>query len=367
MPDSAPLPAPTPLPTADELQTLRTAAAAADASGQLQPAQTALIHARGWLRMLAPRAVGGDEWPLPDVVRLEEALAAADGSTGWVVTLCAGAAWFAGFLPPALARAILATPEVCLAGSGAPGGWADLTDQGWRLSGHWGHASGAPLATHFTCNARLRRDGRPWLDADGQPRVRAFVLPAAQVQVHDNWHSIGLKASASQAFTIADAPLAADQAFDITPAAATAGGPLYRFPFRPFAFVTLAANLLGMAGRFVELAIELLAQREARLPGAGLVGHGRVARQALHGARGRFYDALDAAWRQAEAGTAVGPVDEQHLEQCARGLVHVAREAVDSLYPLCGLQAADPRSEINRVWRDFHTATQHALWLPAAS
>jgi hypothetical protein len=33
---------------------------------------------------------------------------------------------------------------------------------------------------------------------------------------------------------------------------------------------------------------------------------------------------------------------------------------------LCGLRAADEASDIGRVWRDLHTATQHALLLPLA-
>ncbi|WP_395700245.1 acyl-CoA dehydrogenase [Aquabacterium sp.] len=357
------LDAPSPLADAD-LHTLRSAATQAEAEGRLLPPQLALIHQRGWLKMLAPRAVGGDEWPLPAVVRLEEALAAADGSVGWTVTLCAGAGWFAGFLPPALARSILATPAVCLAGSGMPGGVAEASADGWRLSGHWGHASGAPMATHFTCNAQLQCDGRPCLDERGQPRVRAFVLPAAQVTLHDSWHSIGLKASASQAFSVDAARLAPEQAFDITPAAATVDGPLYRFPFRPFAFVTLAANLLGLAGRFIALAEPLLAQRDARL-GTALQTRWQAEQAALAQARREFYEVLDHSWQRVAAGAALPLEAEQALERQSRTIVQVARQAVDGLYPLCGLQAADPRQDINRVWRDLHTATQHALWLPA--
>ena len=113
------------------------AAAAAEARGFLHPVQQALMHQRGWLRMLAPRASGGAELPLPQVVRLEEAVAAVDGSMGWTLTLCAGAGWFAGFLPPQLARAIMATPRVCLGGSGAPTGHAEREGDGYRITGSW--------------------------------------------------------------------------------------------------------------------------------------------------------------------------------------------------------------------------------------
>jgi alkylation response protein AidB-like acyl-CoA dehydrogenase len=232
---------------ARDLARLRRHAAAADAAGWLQPAQQAVIHRRGWLRLLAPRAAGGAEWPLPRMVRLEEAVAAADGSCGWVVTLCAGAGWFAGFLPPALAREVIGTRRVCVAGSGAPSGFADREGDGWRLGGRWSHASGAPMATHFTLNAVLRERGEVLADDAGAPRIRAFVVPAAGVSPLPGWFATGMRASGSHAYALHGVRVADDHGFVIDPAAATAGGPLYRFAFLSLAWVTLAANLAGMA------------------------------------------------------------------------------------------------------------------------
>lgn len=113
------------LPDTAVTERIQTQTALADQQEALQVDQIALIHGHPWLKMLAPQAVGGNEAALPEVVRLEEALSAIDGSCGWVVTLCAGAGWFTGFLPPTLGQQIMATPKVCLAGSGAPTGFAD--------------------------------------------------------------------------------------------------------------------------------------------------------------------------------------------------------------------------------------------------
>ena len=239
---------------------------AADIEGWLTPAQQALIHWQDWLRMLAPRACGGAELPLPQVVRLEQALAAQDGSIGWVVTLCAGAGWFAGFLAPERARAIMATPNVCVAGSGAPTGYADRDGDGFRIAGRWDYASGAPMATHFTLNAVLRERGQVLLDGAGRPRIRAFIVPERHVTPEPTWRSIGLRASASHSYRIDNAWVPADHGFTIAPEAATAPGPLYRFPFMPLAFVTLGANLLGMAQHFLALARPLLASRPRPRP-----------------------------------------------------------------------------------------------------
>lgn len=347
-------------------------AARADTLRWLHPAQQAVLHRRGWLRMLAPQAVGGGELALPDVVRLEEALARIDGSTAWTLTLCAGAGWFAGFMVPRLACEIMATPRACLAGSGAPTGYADLEDGGYRIDGTWDYASGAPMATHFTFNAVLRKDGTVLLDADGKPCIQAFVVPAALVETVSTWRSMGLRATASDAYRVADRRVPAEYAFDIDPARATAAGPLYRFPFLAFAWVTLSANVAGMAAHFVELAAGCIARRRNRFADDGsLLGDAPAVADLLERMRGRMeaartrvYATLDAAWATALAGRPVGDAEAAALQAASVDWVAASRAAVDTLFPYCGLTAAREDSDINRVWRDFHTASQHALLVP---
>jgi alkylation response protein AidB-like acyl-CoA dehydrogenase len=341
-----------------DTQRIRAGAAGAEAARFLLPDQQALIHEQGWLKMLAPRAAGGAEMPLPQVVRLEEAIAEADGSVGWVVTLCAGAGWFAGFLPPETAREIIETPHVCLAGSGAPTGFADKEGDGYRITGRWDIASGAPIATHFTLNAIVR--------GQGEESVRAFVVPAAQVVVEPTWRSFGMRGTASHGYRIDGAWVPASHGFSIDPACATAPGTLYRFPFMLLAWVTLSANLSGMARHFLQLAQEIVAAR--RQPPASAQEALANAAMALEGARERMLALLDQAWAQAEASTGGAPgisvaLDNQ-LREASMALVIAARRAVGDIYPYCGLRAAQEDADINRVWRDFHTASQHALFCP---
>jgi alkylation response protein AidB-like acyl-CoA dehydrogenase len=349
---------------------IREYAGASDRAGRLEPRLLALVHERGWLRMLAPAATGGAELALPQVVRLEESIAAADGSTGWFVTLCAGAGWFAGFLPPQRARAVIGVPDACLGGSGAVAGFADVEGDGYRLGGHWPIATGAPVASHFTMNAVLREHGRELLDAAGKPRVRAFVVPASEVRVHDTWRNVGMRASGSHAFSLDNVWVGADHAFDIDPAKATAPGPLYRFPFASLAYTTIAANISGMALHFVELAGELLGRRVHPASGTPLSGHPEVAaalaqaRHTLEGSRSCFYGRLERAWEIICRGGELQEDQVHALHTVSLALVNAGRKAVDDLFPYCGLVAVNADSEIGRVWRDLHTGTQHAMLLP---
>jgi alkylation response protein AidB-like acyl-CoA dehydrogenase len=286
------------------------------------------------------------------------------------VTLCAGAGWFAGFLKPEFARAILDTPRLCVGGSGAPAGFADIEGDGYRLTGRWDFATGAPMTTHFTLNAVIRENGQPLLDERGNPRLRAFIVPAELVWVHETWRCTGLRATASHTFSMDHVWLGRQHAFDIVPGCATATGPLFRFPFLSLAFVTLAANVAGMAAGFIEMAEPVIARRRHPLLDRPLnelpQAHAALeqAKLTLAASRARFYDLLDTMWGQVCRDEPVPEAETHRLHLAAIALVDTARRAVDELYPFCGLHAADEQSDIGRVWRDLHTATQHKMLLP---
>lgn len=226
------------------------------------------------------------------------------------------------------------------------------------------------MATHFTLNARLQRDGQPLLDADGKPRIRAFLVPAALVQLVPSWNSIGMRASASHSYRIDGQWLSKEHGFTISPDTATADGPLYRYPFYSLAYVTLAANVAGMAAHFMQLAEECMRHRRHARAGLPLLDVPEVAamlqdkKDAFAAARARFYAVLDSSWAQVAGGAALDADAMQAVQDRSLDVVAVCRAAVDGLYPYCGLYAAREDSAINRVWRDFHTASQHALLLP---
>src|SRR5688572_3780742 len=99
----------------------------AETKKELTSDQLAIIFRENWLNMMVPKTLGGLELSLPEVLKIEEGLAWADGSTAWVVTLCSGAAWFAGFLDPILSEKIFENEKACFAGSGAASGIATKT------------------------------------------------------------------------------------------------------------------------------------------------------------------------------------------------------------------------------------------------
>lgn len=313
--------------------------------------------------MLVPEKYGGLGWTLPRVLQMEEALSWADGSVGWVVTLCAGAAWFAGFLDPSLVKEILRDDKACFAGSGAASGTARAIPNGFEINGAWKYASGSPHATVFTANCTIVRDGIPERNADGTPVVSAFLFLRDEVTLRRQWESMGMVATASHSFEVRQLHVRPGRRFLVDAAHARWKNPVYQYPFLQLAETTLAVNLSGMALRFIELCQGLFTAQD-------LPPRGRRHREELLAAtsakineyRQRFFGAVDVSWHLCTRGQAIDPIVLREVSNNSHALVRESLRAVDDLYPWCGLVAAQPRTEINRVWRNIHTASQHALF-----
>ncbi len=334
----------------------------AEAAGRLTERQLEIIHDAGWFRMFVPRECGGLQLPLPEALLLEESLAAVDGSLGWTVTLCSGAGLFAGFVQAGLRDLMFRDPRLCIGGSGAPSGTAERVAAGWRVSGHWHFATGTPHLTAFSTNCRIMENGRPITDAEGNEQIRSFLFLPEEVSPRDDWNVMGLRATASRSFRIDDLVVPENRSFLIRPEAATLADPVYRYPFLQFAELTLAANFGGMGLAF----LDCFGQSLDAHGGTGARKHLRA--EALHAAAGdlellrsKFHGAAAASWTAMNESQGIPGAMLQELSAASRGLAAGVRHMVTELYPYAGLVAADPRTRINRIWRDLFTATQHSL------
>jgi alkylation response protein AidB-like acyl-CoA dehydrogenase len=345
---------------------LRNLAADAERLAQLHPDQLAIVYREKWFKLFVPAVYGGLECSLPQALRTEEALAWVDGSLGWTVTLCSGANWFVGFIAPGMAATVFSHPKVCLAGSGRPSGTAKRNRQGYEITGNWHYATGAPHATQLTASCIIEENGQVLKDEAGEPVVRAFWFNPEEVTLHTTWHSTGMIATASNSFSVQALQVPEHRCFYIHPDHSHLQHAVYHYPFLQFAEATLAVNFSGMAMRFLELGRPIITGKKSdpRFK-AGVIDTilEKVAKheQALQLARQSFYEAIEQSWRQMIHTKTVDAALLQQISHTSRGLALLARQLTDDLYPYCGLTAADPHTEINRVWRNLHTATQHSL------
>ncbi len=352
------------------IEIIRKDAFLAETQQRLTPAQIQLCHEQQWFLAIAPRRYGGLEWDLPGLVAFEEAIGWADGSTGWVFTLCSGAGWFGGFLDEDFAKDIFSHKNVCLAGSSAATGLAEVQDDGsYIVRGTWAYASGAPDATIFTANCQVLKDGHPMICENGQALVQPFCFLRAEVTLLDTWKEIGLVASAGHSFQLDNVHVPKNRAFSIDASARVVDTALYRFPFIQLAAATIAANYSGMCIHFMELFQQLIQTKRGRdgillkeKTSVHLAYAECVAE--LETARRHLSDAVDTAWHLLEKNGTVQPETEQVFER-AQTLAQTCRVIVNRLFPYCGLSILRADTEISRVWRDFQTGSQHALFCPA--
>lgn len=340
-------------------------AAQSEELGELHPDILEIAYEQEWFKLYVPVAYGGPGKKLPEILRIEEDIAYVDGSTAWTVTLCSGAGWFAGFLDPELAKEIFADRKVCFAGSGAVGGAAQKTANGYRINGHWKYASGALHATIFTANCVLQDEsGNDILNEEGNQVIKSFILKKDEVEIQSGWSYFGLVATGSHAFDVHGVEVPANRSFKINePLVADEG---FDYPFLQLAETTLAVNSLGMARRFLDLVndsffnrsgfkrytVEQVAFFEEELA--------RCKRN-LAITKADFYKVFDTSWQQLIRKNTIDVSLLGEVSKLSRELAHQSRIVVDTLYPYAGLEAAKRETELNRVWRDIHTASQHAL------
>jgi alkylation response protein AidB-like acyl-CoA dehydrogenase len=334
--------------------------------GRLTPEMLDLIYREKWFKIFVPKELGGLGLTLPEALLLEEEIARLDASLGWTVTLCAGAGWFVGFMDKELIQEVLSDSKVCLAGSGFVGGKANRVGDTYQIDGSWTYASGALHATHFTANCEILENGNPILDKKEKPLVKAFILKKEEVEILDGWNYMGMIATGSHAFKAGNLSVPINRVFELLPEQVTRDEAVYRYPFLQFAEVTLAVNLLGITEHLQELIREAFWKRNTsrnyapkQLKYAKKMENKTA--EKLESLRKKFYSQVESSWVELVKKGKISKKSLKEVSHASRKLTQICREVNSRMYPLAGLEAAKTHTELNRVWRDFNTVSQHAL------
>lgn len=305
-----------------------------------------IIFDKAWLRIWIPKKYKGLGSSLTKGIQLLHKLAEIDGSLGWTVTLCSGANYFARNITPNKAQELFVHPNICMGGSGMIGGTAEKQDNGYLINGEWTYATGAPHLTHFTLNAQISENGELQFDASGNPRFLSFFLRSDQVEIIDSWNTMGLVATASHNFSVNNQFVFNENSF--TYDHFYGNEILDKIPFQVFADLTLIVNYLGMAKHFAKAGLELkdlnpLTELSAFIDDQTnkiLLFASEVEAYLMN--HDQLNDAL---------------TNEVHL--AGEKIVAELIKKINQIYPLLGIKAAQMTEEINQVYRDFFTATQH--------
>ncbi|MCT2560240.1 acyl-CoA dehydrogenase family protein [Tsuneonella sp. YG55] len=191
----------------------------------------------GFFRLLLPTELGGCGLSPLDFMAVVEHAAALDGTIGWLVGNGGGMSRVGGYLPPSAGQAIFDEPSAFVASSTAAIGKAVPVDDGYRITGRWFFASGAPHATTFAPLCEVD---------DGSGRIVLAFLPREAVKLEDNWHVSGMRGTGSWDFEASDVFLPAEYVCDFQPDPSHAGI-VYRLPGISAFTWTVATVPLGIA------------------------------------------------------------------------------------------------------------------------
>jgi alkylation response protein AidB-like acyl-CoA dehydrogenase len=316
-----------------------------------------------------PAAYGGDQCPVTDVLDAIEEASYWNGSLGWCAMIGATTALLSAHLPPDWAATIYGDPASCTGGFAMPMGRARAVEGGLVVSGTWQWGSGSDHCTWIGGGTLLVDDnGTPTARADGL--IAPFVFFARdEVELLDTWDSMGMRGSGSTDYRVDQVFVPEGRWGHMQPANPQVDAPLYRFPFMAALALGVSSVALGLARRAVDELVDLAGGKRPAQSSRTLAERPPIqadvalAEVGFRSARAFVREQVALAWAAAEA----GDLSEQHrrdLRLAATSATMQSRQAVDRMYDAAGGSAVHRGGPLERVFRDVHVATQHAMVAP---
>jgi alkylation response protein AidB-like acyl-CoA dehydrogenase len=343
--------------------------AAADEIDRVRELPRALFEAiadAGLFHLAVPRAIGGGEIDLPTYVQVIEELGRADASTAWAVNQGAIYATYAARMPRAAARKIwMDPPRAVVANTPAATGRAVRVPGGYRVSAErQGFSTGCRHATWVAAHAQVIENGTVRLEADGTPEARYLLVPVGEAELHDTWHTRGMRGTGTHHFSVRDVFVPEERTVLSATAPLLEDAPLYRIP-RTLCFASGdAAVALGMARACLEAFGELAGSKTPRAMPNVLreqsmvqVAVGR-SEAWLRSGRAFLLEAVRDIW---EAAVRNGVTLEHRagLRIATTHGIRLAADVIDAVYSAAGATAAYDGHLIQRHFQDIHVITQH--------
>lgn len=298
-----------------------------------------------------PKNYGGLAFTFSEGLNKLKSLARIDGSLGWTITLCSGANFFIGNLRPGVADEIFGATEtpVCFGGSGGVFGTAEKRGDTYIITGRWHYATGASYLTHFTLNAKIVEHGEELRNKDGSPRILSFLIPKNEVEIIENWNTMGLRASVTHSFDVKG--VVVDEKYSFQYNQVYLNDPIFKIPFSVFADLTLWSNYIGMAEHFVEEAVKHLSKERlvnldtvVQLAGNAMFD---IAKQVENTSRFESHCTNDSF---------------NKIHSVAVNSVQTITRSIIETYPYLGVSASRENHQLNQIFRDYFTATQHHIF-----
>jgi len=311
----------------------------------------------GIYRSFVPKAFGGDNRTPSEFLQLIEALAAADGSAGWVASFGMSSAYLAALPLATIKKVWQDSPNVVFAGGIFPLKPATRVKGGFKVKGRWQFASGCMGASLL--GVGIVGDG-----AGELPRMA--VLPSDHVRIDKTWDTHGMIASGSFDLVIEDVVVPEEWTFigSSTPTLDTA---FFRYPSLVFAAQVLSATTLGIAREALDIVLAMPPTRESvtdtPLVGSRVYAQIEIAKAEarLRSARAFFYQVTDDAWQTVQNGGKPSQRQTSLVRLATKNLTHLCINVTQTVYSLADIASTYYEHPLSRCFRDTQLIKQHTL------
>jgi len=334
-------------------------------SRQLSPDVVDKLRAAGLFGIVMPRNLGGSELGFADLVRVTAEIGATSGSAAWIFGVLAGHSWLINLFPEQAQREIMGDPTTLIGTVFRLGGNVVEEDDGYRLSGGSGmFCSGIDYATWVIIGNAVKK-------ADGSIEPRFFIVPKSDIEVVDDWFTMGMRATGSRSIKIDNVFIPAyrscslaDMLAGSTPGARLHDGAIYRMPFSNLAPFSIVGAPLGMAkgmvqtfadhiGRKLSTASPLeIAEQSATLARIAEVGAEIDAALALVISDAEMID-------RAKDPADISALQNAQIPRNWAWAVQRARHAANRIFEASGGTAIYNDSTMQSMFRDINSSAQH--------
>ncbi len=355
----------------DELLPLIEAKAAeAEELGRMTDDVVSALRASGIYTMLFPKEVGGAEVSPIDMLTVVERLSYAHASAGWctVVNNMEGTTMAIFIEDEGVRRVFKDGVDITIAGNGVPRGFARPVDGGYMIKGKWAYGSAIYHAEWIHTGCFITdQAGNMVIQPNGQPKVLICHHPRSTIKLLGNWDVLGLRATGSFDYTIADAeelfvPTYMTYDFDI--GAPLRGGPQGALGLAGYSALAHTSWAVGVGRRVLDELVKVIVQRVDAFgkssESASFKFQFAQAEAKYRAARALAYE----TWRSVSDTCARGETPSQSqmtMVKLTLRHIHDVLSDVSTFAHRAARGASLHNTPMQRFYRDIHSGTQHIL------
>jgi len=321
----------------------------------------------GFYLMAVPRAVGGLEVDFPTYIQVLEELGKADASTAWTISQGANWATYSARMRRDVARAIwIDTPRSVVSNTPGATAKAVVVPGGFRVTGRQPFSTGCMHASWVAAHAQVIENGEVRL-RDGKPEVRYCLVPKAEAEIIDTWHTRGMRGTGTNSFAVDNVFVPEERTVFPYGAPLVSPGPRYKIPLTLGFGAGDGMVALGLARNCMNAFFEVAGSKAPRNM-TGLLRDQPItqfavgqAEAAILSGRAFLLQAAQQIWDEATSteSPTLSLESRTTLRLASTHAIRLAAQIVESLYTACGATVVFDGHLIQRLFQDMHVITQH--------